>query len=106
MTENLIKGGIDPKAWMLAFEAMTPVQRRWAFIAAKMAEHKQTFTSMAKRHRLTAWYLGACAQGKYNMAPSAIKALEADLKIDLSPFLSPAEARKAQRAQMRMEEEV
>jgi hypothetical protein len=104
--DNVIKGGADPKAWMAAFELMTPVQRRWAFIAAKMAEHKQTFTSMATRHRLTAWYLGACAQGKFNMAPSAVKALESDLHVDLSPFLSPTELRKAQRAQMRMEEEV
>lgn len=106
MTDNLIKGGADPQAWIAAFEVMTPIQRRWAFIAAKMSEHKQTFTSMAKRHRLTGWYLGACAQGKYNMAPSAVKALEADLHVDLSPFLSPVELRKCQRVQARMEEEV
>ena len=94
MTDNTIKAAIDPRAWVEAFEAMTPKQRRWAFISAKMAEHKQTFTSMATRHRMTGWYLGACAQGKGNLTPKAIKALETSLNIDLRPFLSPEEARK------------
>ena len=94
MTDNTIKGGADPRAWVEVFEALTPKQRRWAFISAKMAEHKQTFTSMATRHRMTGWYLGACAQGKGNLTPKAIRALESDLKIDLRPFLSPDETRK------------
>lgn len=94
MTDNTIKAGVDPRAWVTAFESMTPKQRRWAFIAAKMAEHKQTFSGMAKRHRMTGWYLGACAQGKGNLTPKAVKALEASLNVCLAPFLSPEEARK------------
>ena len=103
MTDNTIKGGADPRAWVEVFEALTPKQRRWAFIAAKMAEHKQTFTSMATRHRMTGWYLGACAQGKGNLTPKAVRALEADLKICLLPFLSPEELRKLGRQEPKEE---
>ena len=103
MTDNKIKAHVDPEAWMRAFEGMTPRLRRWAFIAAKMAEHKQTFTGMAKRHRMTGWYLGACAQGKGNLTPKAVKALEADLKICLLPFLSPEELRKLGRQEPKEE---
>ena len=104
MTDNTIKGGVDPRAWVEAFEAMTPKQRRWAFIAAKMAEHKQTFSGMATRHRMTGWYLGSGAQGKGNLTPKMVLALESDLKIDLRPFLSPDEARKLGKMEMKEEE--
>lgn len=94
MKNNKITGGVDPQTWVTVFEQMTPAQRRWAFISAKMAEHHQTFAAIAKRHRVTAWYLGAAAQGKAPLSPKAVKALEDSLSIDLSPFLSPVEARK------------
>jgi len=93
---NAIRGNTDPRAWQEIFAQFTPKQRRWAFIAVKMAEHKKNFTDIGKRHRITPWYVGACAQGKpgYNLGPPVIAALEKDLDIDLSPFLEPLEAGK------------
>ena len=94
MTENIIKAGIDPRAWAEAFEAMEPKIRRWAFLAAKMAEHGQTFSGMAKRHRTSTWYLAAAAHGKQAMTRRAVLAFETSLKVNLDPFLNPEEARK------------
>ena len=96
---NQLPTGIDREAWIAAFEGMTPKARRWAFIAAKMAEKKKNFTDIAKRHRLSTWYTSACAQGKdgYGLTLRIVEALEADLGIDLGPFLSPDEVRKINR---------
>lgn len=93
---NQLPAGISREAWISAFELMTPKARRWAFIAAKMAEKKKNFSDMAKRHRMSTWYLSAAAQGKpgYNMTQRIVDALESDLGIDLAPFVSPDEARK------------
>lgn len=97
---NTLKGGIDRTVWMAVFEDMTPVQRRWAFIAVKMAEYHKTFKDIAKRHRMGAGYLSECAQGVIkngnvrNLTAGMKSALESELKIDLTPFLSPAEAWK------------
>lgn len=95
MPDNTIKAHVDPEAWMRAFEAMPPKLRRWAFISAKMAEKKKNFSDIARPNgRPSAWFISACAQGDRPMTARVIKALEAELSIDLSPFVSPDEARK------------
>ena len=95
MTDNTIKAHVDPEAWMRAFEAMTPKMRRWAFISAKMAEKKKSFSDIARPNgRPSAWFISSCAQGDRAMTPRVITALEAELSIDLSPFVLPGEARK------------
>jgi len=100
MRNNSIPG-VDRETWIRVFEEMDPKTRRWAFIAAKMAEKKKNFSEMAKRHRMSTWYMAAAAQGKkgYNMTKRIVDALEADLGIDLGPFLSPEEVRKINRAE-------
>lgn len=98
--DNEIRGGIDKTAWLRVFEDMTPVQRRWAFVAVKMAERHKTFKDIAKRHRLGAGYLAECVQGVIKggsvrkLTPAMKTALESELAIDLGPFLSPEEAWK------------
>ena len=95
MTDNTIKAKVDPEAWTRAFEAMLPKFRRWAFISAKMAEKKKNFSDIARPNgRPSAWFISACAQGDRPMTARVIKALEAELSVDLSPFVSPDEARK------------
>lgn len=95
MTDNIIKAHVDPEAWMRAFEAMTPKLRRWAFISAKMAEKKKNFSDIARPNgRPSAWFISSCAQGDRPMTARVIKALEAELSIDLSPFTLPGEARR------------
>ncbi len=94
--QNEIKMG-DPKIWLHVFEDMEPKIRRWAFIAAKMAEHQQTFKAIGTRHRISSWYIGAASQGRAPMTPRIISALEKDLRIDLGPFLSPNELAKSKR---------
>lgn len=91
---NQIKAAVDPKAWVQAFENMTPEQRRWAFISVKMAEHHKTFADMGRRHRVTGWYVSECAQGLNGsrLTPKMKRILESELKIDLEPFMSPLEA--------------
>lgn len=101
MPNNTIKGGVDPLAWIKAFEEMTPLMRRWAFIAAKMAEKEKDFNDMAAAEGITGWYVGAAAQGRTALTPRVIKALEKGLDIDLSPFLSPDEAAKVRRHEVR-----
>lgn len=97
---NELKGGIDKMVWMRVFEEMTPVQRRWAFISVKMAEYQKTFKDIARRHRLGAGYLAECVQGVIknghvrNLTNKMKNALESELKIDLTYFLSPAESWK------------
>jgi len=107
MSENEIKGGVDRQTWVQVFERFSPKERRWAFLAVKMAEHQQTFRGMAKRHKLSPWYLGACAQGKdgYSMTPKVAKALEKSLNIDLAPFLDPVETAKGRWAASKPKEE-
>ncbi len=97
-SQNEIKGGIDKTAWVKVFEDMTPVQRRWAFVSVKMAEHGKTFKGIATTHRLGAGYLAECCQGitkngsERKLTPQMKSALESELKIDLTPFLSEIEA--------------
>lgn len=94
MPQNEIKGGVDKAVWFRVFEDMTPVQRRWAFVSVKMAERHKTFKDMAKRHRMTAWYMSECCQGlnDRSLTPKIKKALESELDVDLTPFMSPLEA--------------
>lgn len=91
--KNQIKSHHGPEAWMLAFDEMFPKMRCWAFIAAKMAEKKKSFSDVARPNgRPTAWFISSCAQGDRPMTARVLKALEAELDIDLSPFLSPEES--------------
>ena len=101
MSDNTIKGGVDPLAWIKVFEEMTPLMRRWAFISAKMAEKKKDFKDIGAEAGITGWYVGAAAQGRTALTPSVISALEKSLDIDLSPFLSPDEAAKVRRKEVR-----
>ena len=101
MADNSIKGGVDPLAWIKVFEDMTPLMRRWAFISAKMSEKSKDFNEIGAEAGRTGWYVGAAAQGRTALTPSVISALEKSLDIDLSPFLSPDEAAKVRRKEVR-----
>ena len=72
-------------------EGMTPQQRREWFVLIKMAEKKKTFHDMAKRHRMSNWYLSASIHGKYPMSGKVVKTLEDELGVDMRPFLNPVE---------------
>lgn len=84
--------------WIAAFEGLTVALRRWAFVSAKMAEHGKTFKGIATKHRLGHGYLAECCQGaikggsERKLTAKMKSALEIELKIDLSPFLTEREA--------------
>lgn len=91
MPDNKLPIAMDLVILSGILEAMTPVQRREWFILIKMAEKKKTFHEMAKRHRMSNWYLSASVHGKYPMSAKVVKTLEGELDVDMAPFLSPAE---------------
>jgi len=74
--------------WEHLFQELTPVQRVAAVIDTAMMLRGQTSASIAKRHRLSRWYVAAVARGKRNMTPALQRMFEADLHIDLTPFLA------------------
>lgn len=79
MTDN-----IDPDAWAEVFRHLTPELRRWAIIAAKMAEHRKTFEDIARRHQLTRWYIGEMAHGTRPMSGRIRRAFELELQVSLT----------------------
>jgi hypothetical protein len=91
---NEIKGGQDLQILAITIEALTPVQRREWFVKIKMSEKQKNFTDIATRHRLGHGYLASAVAGKYNWSRKVVRALEADLEVDLAPFLTPSEAAK------------
>ena len=98
---NKLPSNIDSYKWVEVFEGMTPLMRRWAFIAAKMSEQHKDFNEIGAEAGITGWYVGAASQGRTALTPRVIKALEKGLDIDLSPFLSPDEAAKVRRQEVR-----
>ena len=85
-------------------EGMTPIQRREWFVKIKMAEMGKTFHEIAKKHRISVWFLSAVVRGKYPMSARACEVLEGDLKIDLRPFMGHHEAVKAMKEKPDMRE--
>ncbi|MFH2033353.1 MAG: hypothetical protein ABIJ26_01435 [Candidatus Margulisiibacteriota bacterium] len=99
MSDNEIKANLDRRILATVIEAMTPEQVREWFIKMKMAEHRQNYTDIAKRHRLSKWYLSGAVHGKYGFTPRTVHALEADLSINLRPFLNGAELLKLRKVE-------
>lgn len=62
-------------------------QRREAYITMLLILRNTTYKAIAKRHRISSWYVSACARGSYGMTPRVQKLLEKDLQCDLSLFL-------------------
>jgi hypothetical protein len=88
----------DIKIVAEVLENMQPEQRREWFIKIKMAERLQTFASIANHHKFSTWLLAAAVNGNAPWSPRIIKALQADLKLDLAPFLTEREAAKLARS--------
>ena len=91
MPENKLPIAMDLTILSSMLEGMTPEQRREWFILIKMSEKKKTFHDMARRHRMSNWYLSASVHGKYPMSAKVVKTLEDELNVDMAPFLSPVE---------------
>jgi len=68
-------------------KGLTAQQRLEAYIGAAMIREGETGASVAKRHRITRYYVTASITGKRPMRSRVQKALEADLEIDLRSFL-------------------
>jgi len=95
---NEIKGGRGLTILAQTIEALTPQQRREWFVKIKLAEHGKNFTDIATKHRLGHGYLASAVSGKYGWSRKIVRALEADLKIDLSPYLTLEEGQKISQA--------
>ena len=92
MTNEINAPGMDRQILAKVLEGMRPEQVREWFIKYKMAERRKSYRDMASRHRVSAWYLAASVSGKYPFSQKVVKTLEAELIIDLTPFLNHAEA--------------
>jgi hypothetical protein len=79
-------------------EGMTPSQRREWFVKIKMAEHQKTYRDIATRHRFSAWLLASAVNGQATWTPRIVNALQSDLAVDLTPFLTEREAAKLARS--------
>jgi len=75
-------------------EGMPPVQRREWFVKMKMSERIKSFDEIASRHHLTRQALSCAVGGQRGWSPRIIKALQDDLAVDLTPFLTEKEAVK------------
>ncbi len=73
-------------------ENMTPTQRREWFVKMKMSERTKSFEDIATRHHFTRARLSDAVNGKSPWSPRVIKALQDDLAVDLTPFLTEKEA--------------
>lgn len=85
--------GVDIGMALTALSSMTRKQRREWFCKARMSAMGLTFRAMAKKHRVSAFLLSGAVSGKHTWSPRVIKCLEAELKIDLSPFFNDGESR-------------
>jgi hypothetical protein len=75
-------------------DGMTLKQRRETIVKLCMSERRKNFEEIAHRHHFTTWLLAKAVHGQANWSPRIIKALQADLDLDLRPFLTPQEAAK------------
>lgn len=91
MADNKLPIAMDLVILSGILEGMTPEQRREWFVLIKMSEKKKTFHDMARRHRMSNWYLSASVHGKYPMSAKVVKTLEDELGVDMVPFLTPLE---------------
>lgn len=77
---------------------MSPAQRRGWWVHMKIAEKRKTVREIALRHRLSTHHLGSaihgsnCAGTPVAWSPRIIKALQDDLQVGLSQFLTEKEA--------------
>ena len=77
---------------------MSPSQRRGWWVHMKIAEKRKTVREIALRHRLSTHHLGSaihgsdCAGKPVAWSRRVIKALQDDLQVDLSQFLTAKEA--------------
>ncbi|MFA7662862.1 MAG: hypothetical protein WCX88_03005 [Patescibacteria group bacterium] len=78
-------------------DGMSLHQRREWIVKARMAERRKNFEDIARRHRFTAWLLAKAVHGKANWSPRIVKALQSDLALDLTAFLTEKEAAKYQK---------
>lgn len=94
MADNKLRVAMDMAILSGILDGMTPMQRREWFILIKIAEKKKTFHEMARRHRMSNWYLSASVHGKYPMSAKVVKTLEDELNVDMTPFLNAAEMKR------------
>lgn len=87
----------DLKMLSKILDGMTLLQRREAIVKLAMSARRKNFEDIARRHRFTTWLLAKAVHGRANWSPRIVRALQADLDLDLVPFLTPQEAAKLAR---------
>lgn len=87
----------DLKIISKILDGMTLFQRREAIVKLRMAERRKTFEEIARRHHFTTWLLAKAVHGQASWSPRIVRALQADLDLDLRPFLTKTEAAKLAR---------
>ena len=84
--------------------ALPVVERRGWWVHMKIAEARKSVRDIALRHRITPHHLGNaihgsdCAGNAVPWSPRIVKALQDDLRIDLTPFLTPKEAARLRKS--------
>ncbi len=74
---------------------MSLIEARRVYIEAHMDRLAQTYRQIAKRHRMSAWYLSGGVSGKIPIARKHIYALSTDLSIPLDDcWFTPAELQR------------
>lgn len=104
MANNRLPINMDLAVLSEILEGMRPEQRREWFILIKMSEKKKTFHDMARRHRMSNWYLSASVHGKYPMSAKVVKTLEDELGVDMAPFLNLKETSRCRLKSMVLDE--
>lgn len=75
-------------------EGMPIPEQRQVFIMVWMVRRKKTFREIARKHRISAWYLSGAVAGRFPWSKKHIAALEAELDVDLSEFITRIEMSK------------
>lgn len=93
MFDDILGGNMKSREQLMqdAFCCLTDAERREIYLLALMINMKTSYRAIAKRHRMSPWFVSACARGKFRMTDRIRKAFEEDLRCDLSQFLLKGE---------------
>jgi hypothetical protein len=85
---------IDKDILSLVLDNMPINQRREWLIKILMARHGTTFEAIAKKHRISKWYLCGSLSGRFYWNTKVNNALENHFNIDLSGVMTEEERKK------------
>lgn len=74
--------------WVITFQNMTPRQRLVCTVLVAMELKKETFASIARRHKLSRGYLPAVLRGQLPLTLNVIRAFENELGLNLYPLVA------------------